>query len=665
MPRASSAPPITAAALALALALALASCLPPPTAAARPPNVLFLMADQMRFDTLGDQYSPRLAALARRGLQLSNVYTATPSCTPARSALLTGLSPWYNGMLGYGDVAVRYPFEMPREMGALGYETVAVGKNHYYNSEVMPNNTSPPPSHGWSAQFLYDGLGSGEQSNDPGGEFDTYDDWFARTTGGKDPLATGKPLLDWNSWRAAPYVYDEALHPTAWVGAQARAFLANVSARGPSAPPFFLKVSFHRPHSPYDPPARLLNSTPASGLPPVRVGAPWDAVFALPPCGPQDADAWCGAMPEANLTLARRAYRANIRFVDEQVGLIADDLERLGLANDTWVIFTSDHGDAQGDHNLFRKTYPWECSAHVPGFITWPPSVTAAMPRGSVSPLLGELRDVFATVLDIAGRGDLSRPLNGSSWACLVTADPSGATCGPGSGGGSGGGGAPRPWRETLDLEHSLIFGPRIHWNAILAGPTAGPLAHLKYIFFAADATEQLFNLSSDPHEMVDLAPDPAFAAELAALRGQLVAQFRREGRGPAWVSASGKLLPRTTGQVYSPNYPPSTPPQPPIPSPPCAPPHWPAPGWFCTPPGTYFRSCGGEAGNLAPLSLQTVAAAQAWCCTNASCAGFDWSPSDANASVGSGYYKTNALCGIATNTSYSGCWKPGQVPGH
>ena len=123
-----------------------------------------------------------------------------------------------------------------------------------------------------------------------------------------------------DSWNGAPYVYEEAWHPTAWVGSVARAWLANHSAHS-GGQPFFLKVSFHRPHSPYDPPERLLNATPASQLPPVYVGGNWDAPYAGPNswCHPVDTDAWCGAMPEPNFTVARRAYRANIKFVDEQV----------------------------------------------------------------------------------------------------------------------------------------------------------------------------------------------------------------------------------------------------------------------------------------------------------------------------------------------------------
>jgi arylsulfatase len=213
-------------------------------AAATRPNILFMMADQMRWDTLTGANTPNLMQLAARGVRFSNMYSTTPTCTPARSALLTGLRPWYHGMLGYADVAPYYPYEMPREMAAVGYAAASVGKNHYYNADYMPNATSPPPSHGWQQQFLYDGLGNGMTTQ----EVDTYDDWFAKVSGGEDPLRTGEPLMDWNSWNGAPYVYEEAWHPTAWVGATARAWLANHSTNGGDAP-FFLKVGTPTRHA--------------------------------------------------------------------------------------------------------------------------------------------------------------------------------------------------------------------------------------------------------------------------------------------------------------------------------------------------------------------------------------------------------------------------------
>ncbi len=105
----------TAAVSALAAALALGHVGVP--AAAVRPNVLLLMADQMRWDVVTPQFTPALTALAASGLTLRSTYATTPSCTPSRAALLTGLSPWYHGMLGYGDIAVQYPFEMPRALG--------------------------------------------------------------------------------------------------------------------------------------------------------------------------------------------------------------------------------------------------------------------------------------------------------------------------------------------------------------------------------------------------------------------------------------------------------------------------------------------------------------------------------------------------------------------
>ena len=146
--------------------------------AAAPPNILLLMADQLRWDVVNPTFTPHLAGLAANGLTMGATYATTPSCTPSRAAVLTGLSPWYHGMLGYGDVAVEYPFEMPRTMTHAGYSTVAIGKNHYFNSAVMPNASSPPPTHGWMSQSLYDGLGTGMDPGKPdGNEYDTYDAW--------------------------------------------------------------------------------------------------------------------------------------------------------------------------------------------------------------------------------------------------------------------------------------------------------------------------------------------------------------------------------------------------------------------------------------------------------------------------------------------------------
>ena len=241
-------------------------------------------------------------------------------------------------------------------------------------------------------------------------------------------------------------------------------------------------------------------------------------------------------------------------------------------------------------------------------------------------------------MLDIAGVA-APAPLNGSSWACLAREDPTGATCGPRGG----------AWRAQLDLEHSTIFNATNHWNAILTAEG------MKYVFLATDGGEQLFNLTADPHELANVAGEPGYAPTLAALRAALGAQWVAEGRGSGWVGGSGLPIPRgAAGETYSPNFPAAA----------CPPP--PAPvcngSWFGTS-GGYYKSCGGAAGNRAPFSGLTPQEAQAACCADAGCAGFDWAAEKGG--KGAGFFKNNALGGWADSTVYVGWYKPGQVPGH
>ena len=176
-------------------------------------------------------------------------------------------------------------------------------------------------------------------------------------------------------------------------------------------------------------------------------------------------------------------------------------------------------------------------------------------------PIVSELRDIFHTLVDaagIAGNATLVPPYatgdtghfkatDGKSLLCLL-ADPTGrAHCDYAPN--------PGPWRLFLDMEHSTCYNASNHWSALTDGAT-------KYVYRAWVPDEQLFNLSSDPHESTEVSGDPAYAAALVQWRQRLVAQFEREGRGDAWVK-DGKLLQRAQGQTYSPNYPKAPPPAP------------------------------------------------------------------------------------------------------
>ena len=262
-------------------------------------------------------------------------------------------------------------------------------------------------------------------------------------------------------------------------------------------------------------------------------------------------DAWCGEHDPAAEMLSRRAYHASVAFVDEQIGKVHAALRATGLLRSTLWVFTSDHGDGQGDHWHWRKGYPYEFSAHVPMLIRWPDDPTvwpAGLPppsvtRGATVDALVELRDVAPTLLHAAGAlpSNASRTMDGASMLCLLR--PRGDAVWAALPGCPAAG-----WRATLSLEHDICYNASNHWSAITDGAS-------KYVFEAQHGQEQLFDLNKDPRETRDVSGDPAYSSTLSKLRADLVAQYRREERGPNWVMGN-KLVPRPKGQLYSPNYP-------------------------------------------------------------------------------------------------------------
>ena len=319
------------------------------------PHIILIVTDQQRADALGCMgnsavISPNIDRLAHDGFLFRHAYTAAPSSTPARASLLTGQSPWRHGMLGYGQMAEHYDYEMPQMLRKLGYHTLGIGKMHWHPQRSL---------RGFETTLL-DESGRVE---DPYFVSD-YRKWFATQAFGLNPDSTG---VDWNGHLGKAYSLPERLHPTVWTGEQALQAIEGYA----SDQPLFLKVSFARPHSPYDPPQRFVDMYEGRDIPAPVVGS------------------WCDALPldehpERNPTAAqgnfgsdyarqsRRYYYASITFVDEQVGRIIQALKEKGMYDDALICFVSDHGDMLGDHHLWRKTYAFEGSSAIPFIIKLP-----------------------------------------------------------------------------------------------------------------------------------------------------------------------------------------------------------------------------------------------------------------------------------------------------
>lgn len=463
------------------------------TRTARPVNILFLMDDQHRGDWLGAagakwMITPNLDRLAREGVVFRRAYTSTPSCLPARAALLTGMSPWGHGLLGYTPIPEHFAVEKPRIFTEAGYRTFAIGKQHF---------TPPYNSHGYQTVQLCEPY---FQHATP---TDDYGKWFA---GQLPDRQLYQNYHSGNDQRGGiPYPHDERFHETRWVADQAIAFLENQSHNKP----WFLKVSFIRPHAPLNVPKRWYDRYEGVEIPQPPVGDWARKWYGNTHTSFQKApEATRGVVPADELRETRRSYAAAISFVDEQVGRVLAALEKRGDLDNTLILFTADHGDVMGDNLLYRKTFSVEGSVNVPMIVRWPEQLSLDAKRGQVRSELAELRDVLPTFLDAAS---LPRPaaVEGSSLLDALRG---------------------KPWRTMLDLEHGSCYARNDGWVALMD-------ARYKYVYYTIIGAQQLFDLKTDPHELRDLASDAASAALVHEWRQKMVKHLAV--RGETWVRHS------------------------------------------------------------------------------------------------------------------------------
>ena len=479
-----------------------------------------IQTDQFRFDAFSPDVTPNLYKLSQKSTFFENFYASTPTCTPARAAILTGKSPWYHGMLGYGLVtncekyATTFPEILTKD---LGYHSFSVGKNHFGQ-----NKRGKFVTQGYSTLAMYDGLFLYE---------DDYDLEFNETHPNVSPLSTCD--LQWNDWKPCPYEFEEDAHPTAWTTRKALDALEGYNWNSNHSKPLLAKVSYHRPHSPYDPPKRLwykhMNKPPVDRILNINATS-WEAKYKNTPES-MPRDAWRGDPGMTEARRIRHAYLANVEFVDEGVGQILGLLEKKQVLDQTLILWVTDHSDQGGDHFLWRKGYPWQSSVHVPMLIKLPGQRVGRKSTG-----LAEHRDIAVTLYDYLGIWSQIQAqdatINGKSLVPVCK-------------------GVVRRVRTWLDLEHSKVFNSDIHWNAILAEMDNGSL--WKYILFQ-NGREQLFNLDADPNEFMDRSKESV--KELDLMRFLMKSQFYDEQRGSQWIQGNGTIALGRKPIVFAENYP-------------------------------------------------------------------------------------------------------------
>ncbi len=439
------------------------------------PNVLLIVSDDLAA-TLGSYgfpaaQTPNLDALAARGVRFERAYCQFPHCNPSRSSFLSGLRPGTTRVTNNNDnLYTNLPgvVTLPRHFREHGYATARCGK------------------------IFHLGVPSGEESmDDPlawdfGTPFKSELPYPPKRASAVQIKAGKKEGL---GWQEIPCADDDLVD-----GGHARAAIAWLEQRDP-AKPFFLAVGFHRPHVPLVAPAKYFDLYPLDAITLPPAPADDEADIPLPARNGAVPGYTLDATPEQRRA-AIRAYLATVSYMDAQAGRVLDTLTRLGVAEKTIVVFTSDHGWHLGEHGLWHKRSLFEESARVPFIV----SVPGMKSRGQSAAGLVELLDLFPTLCDLTGVPPLPT-LQGLSLRPLLD-DP------------------------QAKLHDAAFTQARRGKNAEFWGRSVRTARWRCTEWNEGRDGLELYDHEADPREYTNLASDPQHAATLAELRALLAAQI-------------------------------------------------------------------------------------------------------------------------------------------
>lgn len=431
------------------------------------PNILIFMVDQLNGTFFPDGpadwlHAPNIKKLAARSTRFKNAYTASPLCAPGRASYMSGQLPSTTGVY---DNAAEFPSSIPtyaHHLRRAGYQTCLSGKMHFvgpdqlHGFEERMTTDIYPPDFGWTPDY-----------RKPGERIEWWYHNMGSVTGsGIAEISNQMEYDDEVAYHATRKIYDYA--------------------RGKDERPWCMTVSFTHPHDPY-----------------VARRKYWDlyedCAHLMPEVGPipyEDQDAHSQRILDANdrdnfnisdkdIRRSRRAYFANISYLDDKLGEVMEALE--STRQEAIIMFVADHGDMLGERGLWFKMSFFEGSARVPMMISSPD-----MEPGLIETPVSNI-DVCPTLCDLAGV-DMEEIM---------------------------------PWTEGMSLKP---MGQGVERTAPVAMEYAAeasysPLVCLRYVKWkhirCALDPDQLFDLDADPHELTNLADAPEHQGTLQTLRAK------------------------------------------------------------------------------------------------------------------------------------------------
>ena len=454
------------------------------------PNILIFMVDQLNGTLFPDGpadwlHAPNLKALAKRSVRFANTYTASPLCAPGRASFMSGLLPSSTRVY---DNAAEFASDIPtyaHHLRRAGYHTCLSGKMHFVGPDQMHGFEERlttdiyPADFGWTPDY-----------RKPGKRIDWWYHNMGSVTGaGVAEITNQLEYDDEVAYQAGRKLYD--------------------LARGGDERPWCMTVSFTHPHDPYVARKRYWDLYEDSEhlLPDVPS-------FEYEDHDPHakrifDANDWRNfKITDQDIRRSRRAYFANISYLDAKIGELLQVLE--DTHQEAVILFVSDHGDMLGERGLWFKMCFYEGSARVPLMMALP-GVDAQTITAPVSTI-----DVCPTLCDLAGVS-LAEVAHWTTGESLVPLTEGGERTNP----------------VAMEYAAEASYAPLV---SLRYGPW-------KYNRCTLDP-DQLFNLDNDRHELNNLAEDPAHQGTLQTLRAKSEARWDldtfdaqvRESQARRWI---------------------------------------------------------------------------------------------------------------------------------
>ena len=453
------------------------------------PNIIFIITDQQRYDTiagLGFDYmdTPNLDRLVSEGTSFSQCHVTAASCAPARASLFKGYYPHTTGILKNAD---RWRHSWIELLNDSGYHCTNIGKMHSWPFETPL---------GFDERYVVENK---DRYLEGRYYFDEWDKALRFRGLVKQQREQYRKLPDYaDRLGAFEWNLPEDTHPDTFVGEMATWWINT----HPQTEPLFLQIGFPGPHPPYDPVPRYADPYLAKTLPLLEVT---DEELANQPPPLQELRRHNNEIDHDSVLLPleptheqrhrqRAYYLANVTMIDEQVGKIMEALENNDYLKNSVVFFTSDHGDCLTDHGHSQKWTMYDAITRVP-LIAWSPD---RIPASKTIDALCQQMDLGPTILEMAGVDvpatleaiSLSAPLSGQEW-------------------------------EGRDH----VFAEQARDNILTDTDFMTMVRSQKWklVHFLDEPFGQLFDLASDPDEVANLW----FSEEHAGVKEELLAVLR------------------------------------------------------------------------------------------------------------------------------------------